>query len=63
MKERNINIKVDNITPKQWANLIIELNLVASTWRPFGPRLKIKAHHLDKIIKSGRKKHDDHKND
>ena len=59
MKERNINIKVDNITSKQWANLIIELNLVANTWRPFGPRLKIKAHLLDRIIKWGRKRHDD----
>jgi len=58
MKDRNINIKVSNITPKQWTNLLIELNLVAQAWKPYGPHLKLKAHNLERIIKWGKKKHD-----
>ena len=43
MKDRNINIEVTNISTKQWTNLLIELNLVSDSWRPFGPKMKIKA--------------------
>ena len=57
MKDKEINIKVENITSKQWANLVIELNLVATAWKPFGPRLKLKTKSFDRIIKWGRKKH------
>ena len=57
MKE--INIKVDNITPKQWANLLIELNLVRETWKKYGPSMDIKAKSFNRIIKWGKKKHGD----
>jgi len=56
MKE--INIKVKNVSPKQWANLLIELNLVKQAWRRYGPIIDIKAKNFDQIIKWGRKKHD-----
>ena len=59
MKDKSINIKVKNITQKQWSNLIIELNLVAQAWRPYGPVIKIKAHNLDRILTWGRKTNDD----
>ena len=55
MKE--VNLKVSNISQKQWVNLLIELNLVKSSWRKFGPILEIKAKNFDHIIKWGRKKH------
>ena len=55
MKE--VHIKVSNISPKQWASLLLELNLVKSSWRRFGPEIKIKAKNFDKIIKWGRKTH------
>ena len=48
MKE--IKIKVSNISNKQWANLLIELNLVKKAWRRFGPVIDIKAKNFDKII-------------
>ena len=51
MKE--VNIKVSNISHKQWANLLLELNLVKSSWKRFGPDLSIKARNFDKIIKWG----------
>ena len=55
MKE--VNLKVSNISPKQWTSLLIELNLVKSSWRRFGPNIKIKARNFDKIIKWGTKIH------
>ena len=55
MKE--INMKVKNISPKQWPLLLIELNLMSKTWRRFGPIIDIKTKNFDKIIKWGKKKH------
>ena len=57
MKDREINLKVTNVTPKQWTNLLIELNLVSESWRPYGPKIKLKAKNLERIIKWGKKKH------
>ena len=55
MKE--INIKVSNISSKQWPLLLVELNLVAQHWKRYGPIMNIKAKNFDKIIKWGKKKH------
>ena len=55
MKE--INIKVKNISQKQWPLLLVELNLVAQNWKRYGPIMDIKAKNFDRIIKWGRKKH------
>ncbi len=57
MKE--INIKVSNISSKQWPLLLVELNLVAQNWKKYGPNMQIKAKNFDRIIKWGRKKHGD----
>ena len=58
MKDRTINIKVTNITPKQWTNLVIELNLMADAWKPYGPKIKLKTRNFDRIIKWGRSKNE-----
>ena len=55
MKE--INIKIKNISQKQWPLFLIELNLMAKTWRRFGPIVDFKAKNFDKIIKWGKIKH------
>ena len=55
MKE--INIKVKNISQKQWPLLLIELNLMSKTWRKFGPIIDVKTKGFNKIIKWGKKKH------
>jgi len=55
MKE--INIKIKNISLKQWPLLLIELNLMAQSWKRFGPKLDIKAKDFSRIIKWGKKKH------
>jgi len=59
MKAKSINLKVSNISQKQWSNLIIELNLVAQAWRPYGPVIKMKTHNLDRILTWGRRTNDD----
>ena len=51
MKE--INIKVSNISQKQWPLLLVELNLVAKEWKKYGPKINIKAKNFDKNIKLG----------
>ena len=61
MKE--VHIKVSNISNKQWANLLIELNIVKSSWKRFGPDLNIKAKNFNKIIKLGRKTHGENTGD
>ena len=55
MKE--INIKVSNISPKQWSLLLIELNLVSENWKKYGPMIDIKARNFNRIVKWGKKKH------
>ena len=57
MKE--IKIKVENASHKQWALLLIELNMLKDSWRRYGPTLNIKANTFNKIIKWGRRKHDE----
>ena len=55
MKE--INIKVKNISQKQWALLLVELNLVSKNWKSYGPIINIKAQNFDIIIKWGKRRH------
>jgi hypothetical protein len=55
MKE--INIKVSNISKKQWPLLLVELNLIAQHWKRYGPVMDIKAKNFDRIIKWGKRKH------
>ena len=41
MKEKNkIIITTPNISSKQWSTLLLELNLMKSSWRPFGVKLE-----------------------
>ena len=61
MKE--VKIKNKNISQKQWPLLLIELNLMAKTWKRFGPVMDIKARDFNRIIKWGRKKHGDSEED
>ena len=56
---KDINIKVSNISSKQWPLLLVELNLVAQNWKRYGPIMNIKAKNFNKIIKWGKRKHGD----
>ena len=52
MKEKKITLTSSNITPKQWSNLLIELNLICESWRPYA-KIDIHAHGAKKIIVNG----------
>ena len=53
MKEKNITIKVNGMTQKQWGILLLELNLMKKAWKPYGVDVKLKAHSINKIIEKG----------
>ena len=61
MKDKTITLKVSNITPKQWSSLVIELNLMANSWKSYGPKIKLKTHNFDRIIKWGMSNNDNTK--
>ncbi len=60
---KEINIKVSNISQKQWSLLLVELNLVSESWRKYGPVMNIKAKNFDKIIRWGKRKHGESEED
>ena len=51
---KKITLNVEGITPKQWTNLLIELNLIKEAWRPYA-KLELQAPGLKKIISFGRR--------
>ncbi len=59
---KKLTITSNSITPKQWSLLLIELNMIKESWRPFA-KFEIKTPGFDKIIKWGKKRHDDPKED
>ena len=59
---KKLTISSKNISAKQWSILLIELNMIKESWRPFA-KLEIQTPGFDKIIKWGRKRHDEPKED
>ena len=55
---RKITISSDNISPKQWSVLLLELNIMKSAWRPFAT-LKIEAPEFKKVTKWGTRRYDE----
>jgi len=54
MKEKQVTITSNNISQKQWSNLILELNLIRKAWAGYAT-LNIKAPGIRKIIAHGTK--------
>jgi hypothetical protein len=52
MKEKKLTITSNNISQKQWSNLILELNLIKKAWSQYAT-LDIKAPGIKKIIAHG----------
>ena len=59
---KKLTITSNSITPKQWSLLLIELNMIKESWRPFA-KFEIKTPGFEKIIKWGKKRHDESKED
>ena len=52
MKEKTITITSNDISQKQWSNLILELNLIKKAWAPYAT-LNMKTSGIKKIIAHG----------
>ena len=53
---KKVVIQSDDITPKQWSNLILELNLIRKAWKPYA-KLQILGRGVKKIVKNGTKRY------
>ena len=58
MKEKTITIKVSNTKQGQWANLLLEFNIMKKAWKSFGVDMDIKAPGLKNVIIWGTKNSD-----
>jgi hypothetical protein len=58
MKEKIITIKPKGISQKQWSNLLLELNLMKTAWKPYGVDMQISAPGLKNVLKWGTKSYD-----
>jgi len=54
---KKLTITSKNISQKQWANLILELNLIKKAWRPYA-NIEIQAPGIKKIISFGTTSYD-----
>ena len=54
---KKLTIPSKDISHKQWANLIIELNLIKKAWQPYAS-LEIQAPGIRKIVALGTKAYD-----
>jgi hypothetical protein len=55
MKEKIITIKPKGVSQKQWASLLLELNLMKRAWKPYGVDIQISAPGLKNVLKWGTK--------
>ena len=58
MKEKKATISAKGASVKQWADLMLELNLMKKAWRRYGVTLEIKTPGIDRIISWGTKRYD-----
>ena len=52
MKEKQLTITSNNISQKQWSNLILELNLIRKAWTGYAT-INIQAPGIKKILAHG----------
>ena len=54
---KKLTITSENISPKQWSTLLIELNIMKVQWRPYA-KLDIHTSGFNKVIAWGKRKYD-----
>ena len=52
MKEKKLTITSDDITQKQWSNLVLELNLIRKAWSSYAT-IELQGAGVKKIIAHG----------
>ena len=58
MTKKMVTISSDDISPKQWSTLLIELNLMKESWKSFAT-INIESPGFEKIVRWGKRKHND----
>ena len=58
---KKLTITSENISPKQWSTLLIELNLIKEQWRPYA-KLNIHTSGFNKVIAWGKRRYDTREN-
>jgi hypothetical protein len=54
---KKLTITSENISPKQWSTLLIELNIMKEQWRPYA-KLDIHTSGFNKVIAWGKRRYD-----
>ena len=54
---KKLTITSENISPKQWSTLLIELNLIKEQWRPYA-KLDIHTSGFNKVVSWGKRRYD-----
>ena len=57
MKEKKLTITSDDITQKQWSNLVLELNLIKKAWSSYAT-IQLQGAGVKKIIAHGTRNFD-----
>ena len=52
---KKIILNVEGITPKQWTNFVLELNIMKKAWRSYGVDVKMLGPGIKKIVEWGNK--------
>jgi hypothetical protein len=50
---KQVTLKVSNCSVAQWSTLLLELNLVSKNWARFGPKIKLQARSVERILAHG----------
>ena len=54
---KKLTITSENITPKQWSVLLLELNMIKEQWKSYA-KIEIQTPGLNKIIAWGKRRYD-----
>ena len=54
---KKLTITSEDITPKQWSVLLLELNMIKEQWKPYA-KIEIQTPGLGKIIAWGKRRYD-----
>jgi hypothetical protein len=55
---KKVTISSEKITAKQWSVLLLELNTIKQSWKPFA-HLDIKSPEFNKVVKWGSRRYDE----
>ena len=59
MKEKKATITAKGASIKQWADIILELNLMKKSWHRYGVTITIKTPEIKRILSWGTKRYDE----